>query len=253
MRYVVLDAFYGDVRDLRRAIDRRLSDRVEPFDPRRFVWEHWHVEGQFSQLRAPARAFFPAEAIAAFEARLLRWAASTYGLSRLGGPPWVSSVTDGGYQGLHRDGPNGTIAFTFALGRGRFRGGETLIARDELLDYFGTGSHRPEVAHTPLFDEIAPRFNRLVAFDARIPHAVRMVEGPRHPRDGRIAIQGWLEPAGCVVVGALDPVEATRAQASSEGPFLFGAFSIADAMYAPVDRRGKGDRPLVHEILRKGF
>jgi glutathione S-transferase len=30
-----------------------------------------------------------------------------------------------------------------------------------------------------------------------------------------------------------------RAQASSEGPFLFGAFSIADAMYAPVVLRFK--------------
>ncbi len=203
-RHVTVDAFFDGGRDMRRAIDRRLSDRSSPFDPGRFVWEAWHVDGQFSQLRTPARAFFPAALIAAFEARLLRWAGAAYGVSRFGGPPWLSVITDGGFQSLHRDGPNGQIAFTFALGRrGAFRGGETLIARDELLDYFRTGSHRPAVAHTPLFDEISPRPNRLIAFDSRIPHAVRTVEGPRHARDGRIALQGWLEAAGCVVEGRL--------------------------------------------------
>ncbi len=212
MRYVVIDGFFGDAAGLRRVVDQRLSDRLPPFDPSRFVWEHWHVDAQFSQLRTPARTFFPEPLIGAFEARLLRWARASFGVSRLGGPPWLSAILDGGFQGVHRDSPNGQIAWSFGLGKsGRFRGGHTLIANDELLDYFRSGSHRPEAADKPLFDEVVPRFNRLVAFDSRIPHAVRGVEGPRHPRDARIALQGWLEVNGCVVDGASDVGPATHA------------------------------------------
>src|SRR5215813_7319918 len=101
---------------MRRALDRRLADRTDPFDPTRFAWEHWHVPGQFSQLRTPARSFFGDEAMAAFEARLLRWARAELGVARLGGPPWLSAITDGGFQGVHRDSPNGQFAFSYGLG-----------------------------------------------------------------------------------------------------------------------------------------
>src|SRR5262249_8398919 len=46
---------------------------------------------------------------------------------------------------------------------------------------------------------------------SRLPHAVRAVEGPRRARDGRIAVQGWVEAAGCAALGQLAPAEATRA------------------------------------------
>ncbi len=206
--YVVVDAFFADARALRRAFDARFGERVHPLHPKRFAWEYWHVPGQFAQHRAPARAVFPAPLISRFEARVLTWSSRTLGLSLLAGPPWVSFLLDGEFQGLHRDTPNGTFAFTFGLsraGRPRYAGGETLLAKPELLDYWGRGGARPETAAEALFEEIPARFNRLVAFDARIPHAVRMVEGPRDPRDGRAAIQGWLRPSGCVVVaGSLD-------------------------------------------------
>jgi 2OG-Fe(II) oxygenase superfamily len=232
-RHVTVDAFFEGARAMRRELDVRLADRAPPFDARRFVWEPWHVDGQFSQLRTPARSFFPPPLIAAFEARLLRWAGAAYGVSRLGGPPWLSVITDGGFQSLHRDGPNGQIAFTFALGRSRrFRGGETLIAKDELLDYFGTGSHRSGEAHMPLFDEIAPRPNRLVAFDSRIPHAVRAVEGPRHARDGRIAVQGWLEASGCIVDGGLDATRVKRAANAALGKLTPRALAGAEGLVA---------------------
>jgi hypothetical protein len=211
LRYVVVDGFFADAAGLRRELDRRLGDRSDPFDPGRFAWEHWHVEGQFSQLRTPARAFFSAPLLAAFEARLLRWAGATLGSSRLGGPPWLSAFVDGGFQALHRDSPNGQFAFSYGLGRGRFRGGETLLARDDLLDYFRRRAHADDAADAPLFDEVPSRFGRLVVFDSRLPHAVRPVEGPRRAREGRIVIQGWLAAAGCVVEGKVAPADATRA------------------------------------------
>lgn len=210
--YHVVDAFFDDAHALRRAYEARFGERVPPFDPARFAWEYWHVPGQFAQHRAPARAVFPEATLARFEARLLAWGARTLGLSALGGPPWVSFVLHGDYQGVHRDTPNGVFAFTFGLsrpGRSRFAGGETLLARPELLDYWRHGGAREDTADEPLFEEIASIFNRLVVFDARIPHAVRTVEGPRDPRDGRVAIQGWLGADGCVVRGGAAKDEAT--------------------------------------------
>jgi hypothetical protein len=150
----------------------------------------------------------------AFERRLLAWSSSNLGLSQLGGPTWASFLLDGDFQSLHRDSPNGQVAFSFGLVRGArppFRGGETLLARPELLDYWRRGAHRGDRADTPLFDEIAPRFNRLVLFDARVPHAVRMVEGPRDPRDGRLALQGWIRAAGCVAGEGIDAGALTEA------------------------------------------
>jgi len=201
---VTLDAFFegAHARTLRRELDARLSDDRDPFEPSRFSWEAWHIDGQFSQQRTPARTFFTEKAFAPFEARLLSWAGLALGLSAFGGPPWLSSLTDGGFQALHRDSPNGEFAFSYGLSRasknGSFRGGHTQIATFDLLDYFRRSAHTNANASSPLFHEIPSRWNRLVAFDARLPHAVRMVEGPRHVRDGRIAVQGWLVADGCV-------------------------------------------------------
>ena len=204
----VVDGFLADPRPLRRAFDRAVDDRADPLDPVRFRWEYWNVPGQFSQHRAPARAVLGAAADA-FEARLFAWARRRLGLARLASPAWLSFLVDGQYQGIHRDGPNGDVAFSFGLSwprTPRFRGGETLLARMDLLDYFGTEADRPERASDPLFDEIPSRFNRLVAFDARLPHMVGRVEGPHQARDGRVAIQGWLVSGG-VLCEERDPSE----------------------------------------------
>jgi 2-oxoglutarate-Fe(II)-dependent oxygenase superfamily protein len=255
--HFTVDRFFADARRLRRAFDRTLREDQSPFSPGRFVWERWHVDGQFSQYRTPARAFFAAPLLAEFERRLLAWARRAVGLSLLGSPPWLSSVTDGGYQGLHRDSPNGELAFSYGLSRpgARFRGGETLLARPDLLDYWRSGSHRAKAAHLPMWDEIPPRFDRLVVFDARLPHGVRAVEGPRHPRDGRVAIQGWLRPGGCLVDGPLDRerVEAT-VTAALEGKRLARDLAGAEGLYVTrlgVDRTGRvrGSRALLDWLV----
>lgn len=205
-RVAVVDGFLADPRPLRRAFARATDDRADPLDPVRFQWEHWHVPGQFSQHRAPARAVLGA-ATDALERRLLAWARKNVGLARIASPPWVSFLVDGQFQGLHRDGPNGVVAFSFGLSWPRvprFRGGETLLARPDLLDYFGTGAHRQERAREPLFDEIPSRYNRLVVFDARLPHAVARVGGVDRALDARVAIQGWLAPDGVSITGRDD-------------------------------------------------
>jgi hypothetical protein len=206
LRYLIEDDFYEGAGALRSAFEASVSDRSSPFDPARFVWEYWHVAGQFSQHRVPARQFFDRSLIEDFERRLLSWAGRELGLSQIGASPWLSFLLDGDFQALHRDTPNGQFAFSFGLSkplRPRFRGGETKLARPELLDYWRHPSFRSHEAHTPLFDIVPARFNRLVMFDSRIPHAVQRVEGPRVPLDGRVAIQGWVRASGCVIEGAI--------------------------------------------------
>lgn len=216
-RSLTHDAFFPDVAALRRLLARRFRDDRDPFAAERFTWEAWHVPGQFSQLRAPARAVF-GDACAALEARLVRVLGRELGVARLGGPPWLSVLRDGDFQALHRDSPNGDFAFSFGLGlESRFRGGETLVAKDELLRYFASGAHRDAEASAPLFDEIPSRMNRLVVFDARLPHAVRAVEGPREARFGRIAVQGWLRAETVVASG--DPAEVTASLTSALARF----------------------------------
>jgi hypothetical protein len=196
--YVVVDRFFPRAQEMRREIDKRLADVTAPFDPARFAWEHWHVAGQFSQHRTPARAFFAQETIAAFEQRLLAWASSELGLSSLGGPPWLSAIVDGGFQALHRDSPNGHFAFSYGLSKrgARYRGGETLLARPELLDYFRHGGHRDDRAHWPMFDEIPSRFDRLVAFDARTACGRRAAPPSRWTRrDSRMAARERMRRA----------------------------------------------------------
>jgi hypothetical protein len=84
----------------------------------------------------------------------------------------------------------------------RTSGGETLIWREG--DYFETRIYRP-CAGADFFEFIEPRFNRLLVFDDRMPHAVQLVEGNMDPLEGRIVIHGHITEAGPIVEGGLPP------------------------------------------------
>jgi hypothetical protein len=230
-RFFVVDRFLAEAQALRRRLDARLDQNRDPFDASRFRWERWHIDGQFSQLRTPARDFFGADLASVFERAVLRAVGREIGPVELASPPWLSIVVDRDFQGIHRDSPNGHFAFSFGLGReARYRGGETLLANDDLLDYFGRGAHRDGAAADPLFDEIPSRFNRLVVFDARLPHGVREVQGPRAPKDGRIAIQGWVRLRGATASGIPESDLRARARAAMKGvrvPGVEGLVALA--------------------------
>ncbi len=175
--------------------------------PDRFVWDYWHVPGQYTALRTPAWTFFPPDLYARFHARLVWWGRRTLGCHDVS-PPWLSVYVEGCGQELHGDLPHGPFAFVYSLTRwaGRaFQGGETEILRDEVLDWWRGFRSTRRAERGELTRLVPPRFGRLTAFDPRLPHAVRTVRGTLDPRHGRIVVHGWFVSPRPFVEGALGP------------------------------------------------
>jgi hypothetical protein len=79
-------------------------------------------------------------------------------------------------------------------------GGETLIGHERHLfcNHFARAA-----AGRDFYDAIEPKFNRLIVFDDRLPHAVERVDGSMDPAEGRIVLHGHLGEGGTIVEGAL--------------------------------------------------
>jgi hypothetical protein len=190
---LTVDGFSPEAKALREHFDARFA---EPREARadRFVWDYWHVPGQYTALRTPAYHYFPEELYDAFHQRLVWWGRRTLGCHDVS-PPWMSLYLEGCRQELHGDLPHGPFAFVFSLTNWKnraFRGGETMILRDEVLDYWSGFASTRAVEEGELVRTVAPQFNRLTVFDPRLPHGVRRVEGTHDPREGRLVIHGWF-------------------------------------------------------------
>jgi hypothetical protein len=201
---VIVDRFAPEASALRDVFDERFA---EPRSTRadRFVWDWWHVPGQYTALRTPAWTYFPRRTYEAFHRRLVMWGRATLGCHDIS-PPWLSLYIDGCRQELHGDLPHGPWAFVFSLTKwqGRvFAGGETLLLRDEVLDFWQDFRSVRAVEERELVRAIEPKFNRLTVFDPRIPHGVRPVSGTRDPREGRLVIHGWFVQPRPFVQGPL--------------------------------------------------
>jgi hypothetical protein len=201
---VIVENFAPEARSLRAVFDERFA---EPRSTRgdRFVWDWWHVPGQYTALRTPAWTYFPRGVYESFHRRLVAWGRETLGCHDIS-PPWLSCYVDGCRQELHGDLPHGPWAFVFSLTpwRGRaFRGGETLMLRDEVLDYWQDFRSETSIEQGDLVRAIEPRFGRLTVFDPRIPHGVREVTGTRDPREGRLVIHGWFVQPRPFITGPL--------------------------------------------------
>ncbi len=160
----------------------------------RFVWDWWHVPGQYTALRTPAYHYFPKKLYDAFHTQLVWWGRRNLGCHDIS-PPWMSCYIDGCRQDLHGDLPHGPWAFVFSLtpwNKRRYSGGETILLRDEILSYWDSAAGSDGLERKDIFVEIPPLFNRLTVFDPRIPHGVNLVEGVRDPREGRLVIHGWF-------------------------------------------------------------
>jgi hypothetical protein len=190
---IIVDRFAPEARPLRAVFVQRFA---EPREARsdRFVWDYWHVPGQYTALRTPAWSYFPSRLYAQFHNRLVAWGRAHLGCHDIS-PPWLSLYVEGCRQELHGDLPHGPWAFVMSLTnwRGRtFRGGETMLVRDEVLDFWQDFASVRAVEHGELVRTVPPQFGRLTVFDPRIPHGVRPVTGTHDPREGRLVIHGWF-------------------------------------------------------------
>jgi hypothetical protein len=247
---IIVDRFAPEAEPLRAVFDDRFAQPREAHSDR-FVWDYWHVPGQYTALRTPAWTYFPRRLYASFHRRLVAWGREHLGCHDIS-PPWLSLYVEGCRQELHGDVPHGPWAFVASLTRwtGRsFRGGETLLLRDDVLDFWADFASDRIVEHGELVRVVPPQFARLTVFDPRIPHGVRTVTGTHDPREGRLVIHGWFVQPRPFVRGAL----AVRALASriAELTDQLGGW-VADlpisglvSVAFDVDRRGAVRTPRV--------
>jgi hypothetical protein len=202
-RILVVDRFAPEGRGLRSHFEERFAN-PHGADSGRFVWDWWHVPGQYTLLRTPAYHFFPAPLYRAFHQRLFAWGRKNLGCQDIS-PPWLSLYVDGCRQEFHADLPHGPFAFVYSLTpeKRRFRGGETLILKEPILDFWRNLDRFRGLEEDQVLETIEPRFNRLTVFDPRVPHAVRRVENTWEPREGRLVIHGWFTDPKPLIDGPL--------------------------------------------------
>jgi len=234
--YQLVERFAPEAAALRAIFDERLGD---PRSTRgdRFVWDYWHVPNQYTHLRTPAWTYFPRALYTAFHRRLVAWGRATLGCHDIS-PPWLSCYIDGCVQHLHGDLPHGPFAFVLSLTRSHtFTGGETLLLRDRVLDFWDDFRSIRGVEEPDLVDAIAPKFNRLVVFDPRIPHGVREVRGTRDPRAGRLVIHGWFVQPRPFIAGPLRTSSLTSRVNDLLGqlPAILGDVPLAGLLSLRID------------------
>jgi hypothetical protein len=192
-RSLVVPDFFAEAEAMRETFEQRFV-RGRSDDPRSFVWDYWHVPGQYTYHRTHGDRYFPEELTTSFLDRLRGWGQEVLGCGAVL-PPWFSYYVDGCVQELHADVPHGPWAYVFSLtrweGRG-FAGGETLLLRPEALDFWRGFDPANALEADDLAERLPSRFNQLTVFDARIPHGVRMVQGTRDPLDSRVVLHGWF-------------------------------------------------------------
>jgi hypothetical protein len=205
-RLLITDSFSSVATGLRAHFESRFkSPRRATAD--RFVWDLWHVPEQYTALRTPAWQFFPKKLYDAFHQQLVWWGRRTLGCHDVS-PPWLSCYVNGCEQRLHGDLPHGPMAFVFSLtpwSKRTFRGGETLLLREDILDFWRGFESTRGLEEEGLLEAVPARFNRLVTFDPRLPHGVRRVDGSMDPAQGRLVIHGWFVQPRPFIEGPLRP------------------------------------------------
>ena len=242
---ITVEDFAREAPLLRQVFDERFE---QPRSTRsdRFVWDWWHVPGQYTALRTPAWKYFPKPIYEAFHRRLVAWGRETLGCHDIS-PPWLSCYVEGCRQELHGDLPHGPFAFVYSLTnwrKRRFRGGETLLLRDEVLDYWADFRSETSIEEPDLLRTIEPKFGRLTVFDPRIPHGVREVTGTRDPREGRLVIHGWFVQPRPFIQGPLRAPELSERAAELGSVLATTALPLAGmiAFAFDVDRAGRAQR-----------
>lgn len=234
---LVVDRFAPEAKKLRSHFDARFDNPREA-KADRFVWDFWHVPSQYTLLRTPAYHYFPKALYESFHQRLVWWGRRTLGCHDVS-PTWLSCYVNDCRQEFHGDLPHGQWAFVYSLTPWEqrvFQGGETLLLRDEVLDYWTGFTSQRSLEENDLVEAIPPLFNRLVVFDPRRPHGVRRVEGTMDPAKGRLVIHGWFVQPRPFIEGPLkqkdlqariDELTETISRRLSQGLQLAGLLSLS--------------------------
>jgi Rps23 Pro-64 3,4-dihydroxylase Tpa1-like proline 4-hydroxylase len=164
------------------------------------VWNYWFVPELYTYLRTSPEKIIRRDRIDGFVAALQAWSTLTLGMGNVTWP-YLSLYVSGCRQGLHNDATNGRFAFVYSLTRDQRRtiGGETLVFHEG--DPFRSRLTEAS-AGRGFYDAIEPKFNRLIVFDDRLPHAVERIEGSMDPVEGRFVLHGHLSESG-TITGAL--------------------------------------------------
>jgi 2-oxoglutarate-Fe(II)-dependent oxygenase superfamily protein len=192
---------------MRRDIDAHFADPSAHRRDTHQVWNYWFVPELYTYLRTDAERVIGRDHVDAFHSALREWSTSHLGMAKVSWP-YLSLYIPGCRQGWHNDARNGRFAFVYSLTRNERRttGGETLILRegDPFRDNLATAT-----AGRGLYEVIEPRFNRLVIFDDRLPHAVERIDGAMDPVEGRFVLHGHLVEGSAIIAGALPAAVAT--------------------------------------------
>lgn len=201
--YTVIDDFFPEAQALRAGIDAHFAapEKHEPASHQ--VWNYWHVPGLYTYLRTSPEKVLPRALLERFFAKLRALSLFRYGLGEATWP-YLSLYVAGCQQALHNDAKNGRVGFVYSLTRWaerNFLGGETMILKEQ--DYFASAAITEAHAGSGLYELVPARFNRLLLFDDRLPHAVPRIEGTMVPQEGRIVLHGHISEGSVAVTGVL--------------------------------------------------
>ena len=213
----VIPDFFSSATAMRDAYEARFAFPRNQ-DRQRFIWDYWHVPGQYTYIRTYAKWLFLSDLLTAFLRRLRSWGEENLGCNTVT-EPWLSYYVDGCSQELHTDALQGPWAYVFSLTRWderRFTGGETALIESDVLDYWHGRRHLQPMEQSVLMRLEPARFNQLLIFDPRIPHGVKTVHGTRDPLEGRLVLHGWFKFPSFIVNGDLDKRAAERLALEAE-------------------------------------
>jgi hypothetical protein len=215
-RLLVVPDFFPEAGEMRASFDERFgtprhATRV------RFIWDYFHIPGQYTYLRTFAEYAFPPEVYNRFLKHLRRWGRDHLGCDRVMNP-WLSFFVNDCFQELHTDVPQGPWAYVFSLtdwDHRSFTGGETILLAKDCLDYWRHFEASDSRELSSLVELVPPGFNQLTVFDPRIPHGVRRVQGVWSPLKSRLVLHGWfLKPSRILSEGLENHVSPAQLDAA---------------------------------------
>lgn len=215
--------FFPDAKKLRSEFDFQFEN-PRSTESKRFVWDYWYFENQYHLIRTPAFYYFTKKIYQNFHSHLVQWGRENLGCHDIS-PPWLSYYVDGCYQNLHSDVPHGPWAYVYSLtiNPKLFKGGETLILKPDVLNYWGSFQDQQDREYKSFVDLIPANFNQLTVFDPRFPHGVTEVKGTRDPQEARLVVHGWFVNPRPYVVGGLKTQQV-------QGPLSEGMYQFSESI-----------------------